>query len=766
MTPAARLARDEAAPALVALHRALSRLAGVVTVMQTGAHPDDEQSGLLAWLRFGRGLRTVVACSTRGEGGQNILDAAQGGALGAIRSREMEEAARVLDADVVWLGHGPDDPVHDFGFSKDGDATFVRWGEARVVARLADAYRRHRPDIVIPTFLDVPGQHGHHRAMTRAAAAAIAVAADPATAIAGLAPWRVAKLYLPAWSGGGGTYDDEVAPPPATLVERATGRDEATGADFDRIGEWSRRRHATQGMGRWRDAPRTEWPLHLVGGGPETSITDGLPVELGVAAADEAVAAARAAFPDRARVVAALALADAALAEAPATHRTARRRQEIAAALAIAAGLDVSARAWPAAVEPGGTAELSVRVASPLVAGVTGLRIAPVVPPGVSAEAAALEPGQPCVIAVGIAPEAAFTEAFEPAWSALGGNGPASVRLEATVAGRRIAVPADLDEPLRIVPRAVLTAEPSDFVVRRGAVRPLSLRWPEPEIALVPPAGWALDQGGGTVTLTPPADLPAGLTRIAPTLDGRPARTVFAASYPHIGAVAHARPAEIRVLCLDLAIPAGARIGVVAGPGDRLALWLARLGCDVASLDRIEPGTDLAAFTTVVVGPLAFGTRPDLGPAVPALHRFVRAGGHLVTFYQRPDQGWDADRTPPLRLAIGTPSLRWRVTDPGAPVTVMDPVHPLLVGPNQIGPGDWDGWDKDRGLYFAAARDPAYAALLAMSDHGEAPLDGALVSARVGAGRHTHVALTLHHQADRMVPGALRLLANLMQPAG
>lgn len=179
LTARERIERQMADPSLVRLHRKLSRLKSMVTMMNTGAHPDDEQNGMLAWFRLGLGMRVIIACSTRGEGGQNALGPERLGPLGVIRSRELEEAARAIDSDVSWLGHGPTDAVHDFGFSKDGDATFTRWGEARIVERLVRAYRMERPDIVIPTFLDVPGQHGHHRAMTRAAETAIMLAADP-----------------------------------------------------------------------------------------------------------------------------------------------------------------------------------------------------------------------------------------------------------------------------------------------------------------------------------------------------------------------------------------------------------------------------------------------------------------------------------------------------------------------------------------------------------------------------------------------------------
>jgi hypothetical protein len=105
------------------------------------------------------------------------------------------------------------------------------------------------------------------------------------------------------------------------------------------------------------------------------------------------------------------------------------------------------------------------------------------------------------------------------------------------------------------------------------------------------------------------------------------------------------------------------------------------------------------------------------------------------------------------------------VTDPSAPVTVLEPDSPLLTFPNRIDARDWQGWDKERGLYFAADCDPAYEELLSLNDPGESPLKGSLISASIGPGRHTHVALVLHHQLDKLVPGAFRLLANLVQPA-
>jgi hypothetical protein len=191
-----------------------------------------------------------------------------------------------------------------------------------------------------------------------------------------------------------------------------------------------------------------------------------------------------------------------------------------------------------------------------------------------------------------------------------------------------------------------------------------------------------------------------------------------------------------------------------------------RLGLNVTDLTEadLKAGT-LSDFTTIVVGIFAFGLRRDLQAVTNRLHRFVEEGGHLVTLYHRPADGWDPERTPPRHLAIGSPSLRWRVTNPAASVTVLKPDHPLLTSPNRIEANDWQGWDKERGLYFAANYDPAYEELLTLNDPGENPLKGSLISARIERGRHTHVALLLHHQLDKLVPGAFRLLSNLVQPA-
>ncbi|KKX33186.1 PIG-L family deacetylase [Rhizobium sp. LC145] len=795
LTARERIERQMADPALVRLHRKLSRLKSTVTVMNTGAHPDDEQNGMLAWFRLGLGVRVIIACSTRGEGGQNALGPERLGALGVIRSRELEEAARVLDADVCWLGHGPQDPVHDFGFSKDGDATFGRWGEARIVERLVRAYRQERPDIVIPTFLDVPGQHGHHRAMTRAAEAAIALAADrqayPEQLAEGLKPWTVSKYYLPAWSGGGGTYDDEVPPPDATLTVTVDGREPVSGAEYDRIGEWSRYYHASQGMGHWPKEPDRAWPLHLKLSATEVreerSILENLPSSLAelaripgaggeaLRAADHAIAAAISAFPDRERIITALVEAAGHLERAVLSaseeflawhgHRVARKRAEVDAAILEAAAVFERAYVEPPAISPGGVARLTVEVGE---GAERMVKVVPHLPEGVSFSRLSTDKDQ--VFSLTADADVPLSGLYLPSWTSLEGNGHACVALSAEIGGRTVKGAFDLEELFAVVPAQSLTLVPDALII------PLDTsprEWPvqakisgaEAAVSFNVPVGWTMKKNEEDWLLSSAEAVKPGLVEIPAEIGSRPAYQTTPIAYPHIGRASFQAPAVLRILPLDLKLPEGARIGYVGGGADHVGSWLGRMGLDVTELDADALSGDLSRFTTIVVGIFAFGIRRDLALATERLHRFVEEGGHLVTLYHRPSDGWSPERTPVRRIEIGSPSLRWRVTDPQAEVIVLSPDHVLMQAPNVIGAEDWRDWDKERGLYFASRWDEAYEPLLAMHDVNEQPLEGALISGSIGKGRHTHTSLVLHHQLDKLVPGAFRLMANLVQPA-
>ncbi len=747
------------------LWRALQPLRSVCCFLMTGAHPDDEWNGFLAWLGLGLGVRTIYACSTRGEGGQNALGPERGRALGALRSREMEQAAAVLGLAVRWLGawagRGDDDPVFDFGFSKSAEDTLARWGEARLLARLVRLIRSERPDAISPTFLDVPGQHGHHRAMTRCTLRAAALAADPGFPGDDLPPWRVAQVYLPAFSGGGGSYDDELPPPPATVCVDLGARCASLGRSWAQLGEVSRAFHASQGMGRdLPDGPRP-FPLHLLSGrGDQAAPMDGLPHRLGdladllpaaaarpVRAAEAAIAEALAAFPARAAVADALHAALAALdavdlpPDADPARRLALKRRQIGRAAALALRLPDHLAVTPVPLRAGRSARLGWTPAA-------GASVSLRVPPGWT-----VSPAAPGEARIDIPADAAPIDTLRDGWDPLGGHDPIGATLRWTHAGIAGSHQIDAAAPAALAPASEVTVSPRAVVRPEDGTAPVLLELR----GAPPPPDWpARPHDGGMVEILAPLG----------RLDLPPAGTSLVLGHaPHVGAFARLEPAGTSVLRAGIRRDAGSRVGVVAGAVDTTLGWLRQLGLAAEAVDdaTLQEG-DLGRFTTLLVGIFGFGQRPALAAARARIMDWVAAGGVLVTLYHRPGDGWDPDATPPRRLVIGRPSVRWRVTQPDAPVQVLQPDHPILRHPNRIGPADWDGWVRERGLYFASDWDPAYRPLLALSDPNEAPLRGALLTAEVGRGRHVHVALALHHQFAALVPGAFRLLANLVAP--
>jgi LmbE family N-acetylglucosaminyl deacetylase len=763
-----RIARDRAAPRIVGLHQALTALRSVAGFLQSGAHPDDELSAMLAALRYRDGLSLAYVCSTRGDGGQNDIAAETGADLAAVRTAEMERAAEVLDMRLWWLSPGPDDSVRDFGFSKSGRDTLARWGHTRTRDRFVAVIRRERPDILCPTFLDVPGQHGHHRAMTELAHEVFAAAADPAYP-SDLPPWAVAKLYLPAFGGGGSAYDDEVPPPAATVTVPARDRDPVTGWPWARIGQQSRAFHRTQGMGAWvPPGAERDYPLHLAATrvGPDRDhVGDNLPrtlADIGQPAAAAAITAAQAAFPEAGAVAQAAAQALALVRDgrdrvAPGDrHRVARVAALLSRVLHLAAGVEVRGRVLPDILHPGQAARLEVET-DPGRA--TGLRVAPALPSGWTATDTHITAGA----------DTLPSDPWPAGWDPLSPPLPA-LDVTFTVAGTGVQVRLPFEVPplvaapvaARIDPAAAVLnlARPAPVAVRLTGIRPAGA---VPAFDL--PPGWAQSWDGPDAHIDAPADLRAGLTELPLRLDGTPALTERRLAHPHIDPRLRAAPAVLRLRAVAVQVPE-ARIGYVGSGNDRACDWLSALGADVRALDDAAL-TDPGLFTsldTFLVGVFAFRFRPGLAALAPAIRAWVEAGGTLVTLYHRPWDAWDPDTTPPRRLEIGQPSLRWRVTDAAAPVTHLVPDHPVLTGPNPIGPDDWAGWVKERGLYFARAWDPAYVPLVEMADPDEVPHRGALLSADIGRGRHSHVALGLHTQLDALTPGAFRLMANLVTP--
>jgi hypothetical protein len=145
-----------------------------------------------------------------------------------------------------------------------------------------------------------------------------------------------------------------------------------------------------------------------------------------------------------------------------------------------------------------------------------------------------------------------------------------------------------------------------------------------------------------------------------------------------------------------------------------------------------------------------------------ALLAYVQAGGTLVVQYNTNNRLIPLN-TPigPFPFAIG----QERVTDENAPVTFILPAHSILNSPNKISERDFEGWQQERGLYFASTWDARYQTVVSMNDPGEPGLRGGILVARYGKGIFIYTGLAFFRQLPAGVPGAFRLFANLLAGA-
>jgi LmbE family N-acetylglucosaminyl deacetylase len=236
LAPRPCLAQERGA---TALGDALAGLPVSVRVLVIGAHPDDEDNRLLAWLAKGRHADVAYLSLTRGDGGQNLIGNELGEALGVIRTEELL-AARRVDGSQQYFTR-----AYDFGFSKSAAETFKHWPHDTLLTDVVTVVRAFKPQVIIAVFSGTPRDgHGHHQVSGILAREAYDAAGDgakfPASATKGLAPWTPLKFYRTTtyWSGSGATFQynsGEYSP--------------LLGRSYAEIAGESRSQHLSQGQG-------------------------------------------------------------------------------------------------------------------------------------------------------------------------------------------------------------------------------------------------------------------------------------------------------------------------------------------------------------------------------------------------------------------------------------------------------------------------------------------------------------------------------------
>jgi LmbE family N-acetylglucosaminyl deacetylase len=294
----------------------------------------------------------------------------------------------------------------------------------------------------------------------------------------------------------------------------------------------------------------------------------------------------------------------------------------------------------------------------------------------------------------------------------------------------------------------------------------------EVEVSLRLPAGLVADIAQGQVKLPPGAvrtvtfavrgRLAAGrhtLDAVA-TSDGQTFTSGYTAiEYDHIRTQRLYRPSTLGIEAVDLSVPRGMRIAYINGVGDNVAPMLQQLGLDVTVVDPAAlPRTDLSRFGAVVVGSRAYEASEALVANNARLLDYVRDGGTMVVQYGQYEM--QSPGILPYPITLARPADRVTIED--APVKVLAPNAGVLTSPNRISEADFAGWVQDRSIYMPRTFDPRYASVIEMNDPGEPPNKGGILVAPFGKGTYVYATLAFFRQLPNGVPGAARLMVNLM----
>jgi LmbE family N-acetylglucosaminyl deacetylase len=228
--------------------------------------------------------------------------------------------------------------------------------------------------------------------------------------------------------------------------------------------------------------------------------------------------------------------------------------------------------------------------------------------------------------------------------------------------------------------------------------------------------------------------------------------------YPGLRPYNYYRPATYRARGVDVRVAPGLTVGYVMGPGDEIPQALEDIGVHPHLLNALEiTSGDLSKYNTILLGIRAYAARPELAANNSRLLEYVRNGGNLVVQYQ---SGQYDRNFGPYPYTLGNSPEK--VVDENDAVTILNPGDPLLNFPNKITAEDFNEWVEERGHSFMETWDPKYTALTETHDPGQDPQKGGLLVAHYGKGTYIYVAYALYRQTPEAVPGAYRILANLV----
>jgi LmbE family N-acetylglucosaminyl deacetylase len=795
----------------------LKKLNVLGAVLYIAAHPDDENTRLLAYLANEKLYRTGYLSLTRGDGGQNLIGDEQGVDLGLIRTQELLAARRVDGAEQFFSR------AFDFGFSKSPEEAMRIWNHDKILSDVVWVIRKFKPDVIITRFPTTgEGGHGHHTASAILAGEAFDAAADSTKfpeQLKYVSVWQAKRLLWNTFNFGGNNTQRE-----DQLKLDCGDYNAILGKSYGEIAATSRSMHKSQGFGvPGQRGSILEYFKTIKGTTPLNDLMDEINMGWNRTAGDqipEIVAGAiendiekiisnySAGHPEKS--VTDLVKLYTTVDKLSDSYWKEQKLNEIKKTIENCSGLFMEAVANTQYAVQGDSLKVTLTVNNRSAANILNadaqIDTTYVIFDQLKKNTNAIK-----TYTWFIQPDAKLTQ---PYWLesqkekgsfnvddqlkiGKAENDPLSVIFSMMIEGKEFVftkpvvykytdpVKGELYQPVNIITPAFIGSSPSlvllnstikkqtkniNFIVQANKVIADSIRltYNKNGTTIIASNGYTLFAKGEKKIYTVSVSNNGLANNDAVMING-----VFIAqkiekkqfigqrkiSYDHIPEIAYNHVEPVKIVSLDLKTE-GNYAGYIPGAGDKIPEALQQMGYKVVTLKEADiTAANLRQFDVIITGVRTYNTNEWMNNVYDALMQYVKEGGVLFTQYNTSNQiGPVKAKIAPYPFTIS----RNRITDEEAKVNFLIPSHKALNYPNKITESDFIGWIQERSIYNAENIDTAYRKILSMKDPGENEQEGSLIIANYGKGRFVYTGLVFFRELPAGVPGAYRLFANLI----
>lgn len=789
------------------------------SVLYVAAHPDDENTRLLAYLAKEKKYRTGYLSLTRGDGGQNLIGVEQGIELGLIRTQELIAARRIDGAEQFFSR------AFDFGYSKTARETLHTWDSLKVLSDVVWIIRKFKPDVIITRFpADNRAGHGHHWSSAVLANIAFKAAADPNQFTDhfkyGLQPWSAKRILWNTFNFGGNNtiandqFKVEVGQYNAVL-----------GKGYGEVASESRSQHKSQGFGVARQRGQSfEYFVTTGGVAPKTDLMDDVITDWRRVEGSEKIQTAIQQLihgyqlQNPIKSLPQLIQLKHLINQLPISDWRNQKLNSVNFLIEQCAGLFLDAFTNQPHLVVGDSLQINF-VANSRVEGTQiklnriGVVMNYLGDEEVIADAAiekSLVLNNNSNHVIKLNKTAAF-KATQPYW--LAGGEPNGVfqipsphligqpentpmfrgLFNVTIDGADFIfekpirykytdpVKGELYQPFNIINK--VSFQLSHQVIDKHANLPFSIHISPEYNSSKAIVQVQVQQNGSWETIAvdtfqfkknvellmsvPQKRFQSFNQKTIPirlNVQDESGEHVYAyatklINYDHIPTIQYQSLQQVKLIHQPIKI-SSKKIGYIVGAGDKVpeALMLMGYSVEVLQEAQLQPKV-LQQFDAIITGVRAYNVHSYLPNYNQVIMQYIQNGGNFIVQYNTNNQfGGVKDQIGPFSFNI----TRTRVTEENANVKFLLPNHPVLNYPNKIQAADFEGWVQERSIYQADNPPAPFVTPLEMNDENENPSNGSLIIAPYGKGNFVYTGLVFFRQLPAGVDGAYKLMANLI----